>query len=131
MATIRKDAALALDAESAWRALREFGDADRLFAGVLSGCACDGDVRTVTFVNGLVVRERLVTRDDAARRIVYAVLDGSFTQHSASMEIAPDGQGSRFIWTSDFLPDEAAEGVLPLVEAGCAALQRNLAAQRA
>lgn len=127
MATIRKVATLPIDADSAWTALREFGAAHELFAGVLVGCDREGDERTVTFANGLVVRERLVTLDDEARRLVYTVLDGSFTQHSAAMEIAPDGAESRFIWTSDFLPDAAAEGVLPLVEAGCAALQRNVA----
>ena len=126
MATIRREAELAIDADRAWAALRNFGGAAQLFAGVLTDCRRSGDTRTVTFANGLVVTERLVTLDDASRRVVYSVLDGPFSLHSASMQIAPRDGGSTFVWISDFLPDEAAASVAPLVEAGCAAIRRNL-----
>ena len=57
MATIIKDIALATQADKAWAMLREVSAADKAFPGVLTACRMDGDVRTVTFANGLVVRE--------------------------------------------------------------------------
>ena len=126
MASILREAALDLDADQVWSALRDFGSAGRLFAGVLVTCSRTGDIRTVTFANGMIVNERLVTIDDQARRLVYTVLDGPFLQHSASMQIIPTGQGCRFVWISDFLPDEVAPTVWPLVEEGCRAIATNL-----
>jgi hypothetical protein len=106
--------------------LREFGNAAKLFAGVLTDCSLSGDIRSVTFANGLVIRERLIAIDEDERRIVYTVLNGSFTQHSASMQIIAAGSRCRLVWISDFLPDEASAGVLPLIEAGCRAVKHNL-----
>lgn len=126
MATIRGEIDLAIPADRAWKVLRDFGRAGELFAGVLVGCRRVGAIRTVTFANGLEVSERLVTVDDDDRRLVYWVLDGPFSHHSASMQIVDAGDGSKFVWISDFLPDEAAAGVKPLVDAGCEALKKNM-----
>jgi len=129
MATIKREVDLDLAADSAWIDLREFGNAAKLFAGVLVDCKSEGDKRRVTFANGHTINEQLVTLDDQERRLVYTVLDGSFTQHSASMQIVETATGCRFVWISDFLPDSAAVGVTPLVEAGCQALARYLCAR--
>jgi hypothetical protein len=126
MATIRREVELAIDADRAWAEVGDFGTAGKLFAGVLTGCTRAGIVRTVTFANGLAVSERLVTIDERERRLVYTVLDGPFSQHSASMQIAQRGDGCTFIWISDFLPDEATALALPLIEEGCRAIKRNL-----
>jgi Polyketide cyclase / dehydrase and lipid transport len=127
MATIKREVDLDLAAESAWSELREFSNAAKLFAGVLIDCKSEGDKRSVTFANGRMINERLVTRDDPERRLVYTVLDGSFTQHSASMQIVETVKGCRFVWISDFLPDNAMRDVAPLVDAGCQALARYFA----
>ena len=44
---------------------------------------------TVTFANGMVVRERIVDIDQQRRRLCYAVLGDMFEHHSASMQILP------------------------------------------
>jgi hypothetical protein len=126
MATIERRIDLDMDGARAWALLRDFGNADALFAGVLSGCGRMGSTRVVTFVSGFSVTERLITLDDARRRLVYSVLDGVFALHSSSMAIEDRVGGCTFVWTSDFIPDEAAPQVQPLVDAGCQALQRNL-----
>jgi hypothetical protein len=128
MASIRKETLLDIDAARAWSALSDFGNAGRLFAGVLVDCQRSGDRRTVTFANGAKIDERLVSVDEANRRIVYTVLNGGFSQHSASMQILKREAQCVFVWISDFLPDEAAARVEPLMEAGCQALKQNLAA---
>lgn len=126
MATITCEISLRSGAAASWAALRDFGAAGELFAGVLVDCRRNGDRRTVTFANGLVVTEWLVTIDDTERRLVYAVTDGPFTQHSASMQITPEDEGCRFAWISDFLPDELRDDLVPLAEAGCDAFRRNV-----
>lgn len=128
MATIHREIEIACDLERAWRELRDFSAAGRLFAGVLTDCREEAGLRTVTFANGAVVQERLIAVDDARHRIAYAVVNGSFTHHSASMALRPAGDKVVFVWTSDFLPDEIKPRVEALVDAGCAAIKRNLEA---
>jgi hypothetical protein len=127
MATIWWEISIAVSAETAWAALRRVDLAHKLFAPVLTEGRMDGDIRTVTFANGLVARERVITVDEPRKRVAYSVLGEVFEHHSSSMQIVPvDGASCRFIWISDFLPDERAQMVAPLVEQGSAALARNI-----
>ena len=123
MASICRDIFIDRDAESAWAALRRFGAAAELFRGVLVGCRCTGHVREVTFAGGKTLMEQLVTRDDPTRRLVYTLRHPAYTHHNASMQIVPASAGCRFIWISDFLPEERAATMEPLIDAGCRALQ--------
>jgi hypothetical protein len=126
MASIYRDIAINRDVESAWAALRQFDAAAQLFAGVLVDCRCTGDVREVTFAGGGKLIEHLVTRDDSRRRLVYAARHEAYAHHSSSMQILPDAPGCRFVWVSDFLPQERAGTMEPLIDAGCRALKVNL-----
>jgi hypothetical protein len=127
MATIWWEEAVAVSAEKAWAALRRVDRAHDLFAPVLVGGIMEDGIRTVTFANGLVVRERIVTVDEPRQRVAYSVLGDMFEHHSASMQIlAVDEANCRFLWISDFLPDERAGTVQPLVEQGARALARNI-----
>lgn len=129
MASIWWEEPVAAPAGLAWAALRRVDLAHRLFSPVLVDGSMDGGIRTVTFANGLVVRERIVDVDEERMRLVYAVLGDLFEHHSASMQILPvDEERSRFVWISDFLPDERAETVRPLMEQGARALARNIEA---
>ena len=125
MTTIRKDIHLAADVDTVWDALRDVGNVhERLCPGVLTDAQLDGDARVVTFANGFVARELIVDIDDDTHRVAYAVVDGPFLHHHASMEVAvePDG-GSRIIWVTDLLPDDLAPMVDGLVQQGAAAMQ--------
>ena len=131
MASIQKELIIEVDAGRVWSVLRDVAHVDRLFAGVLTGARLDGDVRTVPFANGLVVRERIIGIDDARQRVVYSVLDQPFQHHSASMQVLPEeGERSRFIWISDFLPNSLVEMVSPLVEDGARVMKQNLESGR-
>lgn len=127
MTTLYRECMLDMPAADAWAVLRDPLGAGRAFAGVLVDVKLDGDVRDVTFANGNVIGERIVAVDDERMRIAYTVVGGRFEHHHASMQIVPDeGSRCRFVWISDFLPDEARSFVEPLVDAGCAAIQRSL-----
>jgi hypothetical protein len=42
------------------------------------------------------------------------------------MQMLPDSTGCRFIWVSDFLPQEHAKTMEPLIDAGCQVLKAYL-----
>lgn len=127
MASIIKEVELPTRPDVAWAMLRDVGAADKAFPGVLvSSCLEDG-VRTVNFANGMKARERIINIDDDHRRSAYSVIEGRFSHHHASMQILPGTEGgSRFLWISDFLPDEAEPLVRGLVDQGAAAFQQAL-----
>jgi hypothetical protein len=128
MASIHHEVVVKMDTDEAWAALREVGLAHRLFAPVLVAGQLDGDLRTVTFANGMVARERVLDVDDERKRVAYAVLDGpSLAFHHASMELVEEGPGRcRFRWITDFMPQDAAAALQPLIEQGAQALKKNL-----
>ena len=127
MASITKDIKLAVDADTAWAALRDVGRPHLLLRGVLTDARLDGDERVVTFANGMVVRELIVDVDDSRRRLAYSVVDGTFTHHHATFSIHPEDDGtSRIEWVADLLPDDAAPMVDDLMGQGLAAAAATL-----
>lgn len=128
MASIHHEVELNVSADSAWAALRQVGHAHKLFADVLIDGRLDDNVRTVTFANGLVTRERIIDVNDDERRVAYSVFAGTpMTHHHASMQVIHEGENRcRFVWIADFLPDEFAGTMLPLVQQGTQALKTNL-----
>ena len=131
MATIIREVTIEADPTSCWDALRDFADVDqRLAPGFVTDSQLESpDIRVVTFFNGAVARERLVGVDDGARRLAYSVIDSrfNFAHHNAAAQIIDNGDGrSRFIWTTDVLPDELAAPIADLMEAGLEAIKTNL-----
>src|SRR6185437_6749494 len=98
MASIYKDIALDARADDVLEAVRDFGEVHRRVApGFVTDAKLDGDTRIVTFANGNVAREVLVTMDDPRKRLVYAIVSERVKQHSASIQIVADGERSRMI----------------------------------
>jgi hypothetical protein len=128
MASIRQTATIDIDADKAWEVLRRVGEPHKLFAPVLVDGHLEGDIRTVHFANGMVVRERIIDVDDQQRRVAYSVLDGpGMTYHHASMQVVDAGPGRcQFIWITDFLPVDVGKNLTPLIEQGTSALKKNL-----
>jgi carbon monoxide dehydrogenase subunit G len=113
--------------DAVWSAVRDVYEVHRrLVPGVLVDAHQDGDTRVVTFANGLVARELIVTLDDAMRRFAYASVGGRARHHNASIQVLPDGEGTRLIWTTDVLPDELAAPIMTLVEQGAAVMKQTL-----
>jgi hypothetical protein len=128
MATLYREIPFDLSAEDAWAALRDPGDVARIFAGVLIDARMEKEVRWVTFADGTVIEERVIAVDDAHMRLAYTVGGGRFEHHHATLQVvAETPERCRVVWISDFKPDERAAMVEPLMDAGCAALRRNLA----
>jgi hypothetical protein len=128
MASIYKEIALDARADDVWDAVRDFGAVHRRVApGFLLDAKLDGDARIVTFSNGTVAREVLVTCDDPRKRLVYAVVSERVKQHSASIQIIADGDRSRMIWITDVLPNEIAPYIDGQMELGADAIRKTFA----
>src|SRR5215813_7665204 len=92
MATLRRQIALNAPASAVWSALRDFGAVHtRVAPGFLTKLEMDRDDRIVTFFNGLVARERLVTADDEDCRVVYSVVEGRASHYNAAVQVFPEG----------------------------------------
>jgi hypothetical protein len=128
MASIRKEFEVSAAPEFVWDAVREVGAVHcRLAIGFVADTALDGDVRTVTFANGYVVREQIIDVDDTHRRLAYTAIGGRASHHNASLQVfeGPEGR-SRLVWITDLLPDSLRPAVAQMVELGAAAITQTL-----
>jgi hypothetical protein len=129
MPTLERQISLDASADRVWDAIRDFGAVHtRVAPGFVVETQLDGDTRVVRFANGTRASERLVTSDDAARRLVYAIANERVSHYSAAVRVVPQGDGRcLLVWTIDFLPasiekyvsgqmDDAARAMKPALE---------------
>ena len=130
MATLRTELSVDAPVDHVWRAFRDVGAVHRRLAqGFVTDCQLDGDTRVVTFANGMVARERIVTVDETARRIAYAASADGLSHHNASFEVLSEGpRRTRVIWVADLLPDDMAGGIGAMMDEGSRAMKRTLEA---
>jgi carbon monoxide dehydrogenase subunit G len=128
MASIRKEVSIAARPDDVWAALRDVGALhERLVPGFVVDTRLEGDARVITFGNGMVARELIVTIDDEVRRLVWAVVGGRFTHHNASAQVFADGEGcTRFVWIADLLPNDLAGRTGDLMEQGTSVIKKTL-----
>lgn len=95
-------------AEEVWAVLGRFDGLENWLPGVES-CTVDGDVRKVDTM-GMVIEERLVDLNDAARTITYSIVAGAPVEtHEATISVAPVGENASDVtWTVSTEPDDAA-----------------------
>jgi hypothetical protein len=128
MATIRSELTTRAPADDVWAAVRDIGALHtRLVPGFVVDTKLEPGARVVTFVNGVILREPIVTLDDEARRLVWTAEGGRARHYNAALQVSslPDGLTS-VVWTADFLPDELHDYFSRAIEAGMAAMQRSL-----
>jgi carbon monoxide dehydrogenase subunit G len=93
--------------DEVWAKVGDFGAVGELFPG-LESFRLEGDERVIGMF-GLEIRERLLSRDEAARSISYSVVAGvPIESHTATITVEPDGDGSKVTWSYDVTPDEMA-----------------------
>jgi hypothetical protein len=129
MATIHRTLPIDRPADEVWSALSDVGAVhERLARGFVVDTLLDGPCRTVTFANGAVARELVVSIDHDRRRLAYSVVESSLglEHHHAVFTVTAadaDGAGCRLDWMVDLTPDRAAPAVAAMVETGAAAIQ--------
>ncbi|MFD9665638.1 SRPBCC family protein [Rhodococcus sp. NPDC059968] len=113
---------------AAWDALRDWGALHtRLAAGFVTTSVIDQGDRVITFFDGSVARERLVSCDEDARRLAWSIVDGPYRHHNASAQVSDDGHGATvFAWTADILPATLADRTAQMMKLGIEAVRRTL-----
>jgi hypothetical protein len=127
MASLRKEIHIDAPVSLVWGALRDVGALHtKLVPGFVTDTRMDGRARIVTFGNGTVAREEIVGVDDQRHRVCWAILEAPFRHYSAVAWVEADGEGARFVWTVDLLPDELAARVEGMMEAGIQVIRKTL-----
>ena len=129
MASIRKEILIEARPEAVWDAVRDVGAVhERLAPGFVVDTRLEDGARIVTFASGLVACELIVDVDDAARKLVWAVVGSPrLTHHNASMQVFADGERrSRVVWIADLLPNEIAGYIAGLIEEGLGTMKKTL-----
>jgi carbon monoxide dehydrogenase subunit G len=126
--SIRKEIQIDAPPDQVWDALRDFGALhERLVPGFVTDCRMDGGDRIVTFATGAVVREVLIDLDDDERRLVWSIVDGPYRHHNGAAQVFDDGDGSRFVWTTDLLAeDEVVKLTEQSMETGIGVAKKTL-----
>ena len=129
MASIRLEMTLTADPAKAWDAVRDVGAIHtRLAPDFVTDVKMDGDARIVTFANGMVAKELIVDLDNAARRLVWSVVESRMTHHNGSLQIFPEGSGCRVVWIADILPHELKAPIQGMMQQGMDAMKKKLEA---
>lgn len=128
MASIRKEIHIDAPVDSVWDALRDVGALHtRLVPGFVKDTRLEGRTRTVTFGNGMVAQEEIVSIDAAQHRVAWAVVGQRFRHYNGAAWVEPDTRGgSRFVWTADLLPDELAGSVEQMMNSGIAVVKQTI-----
>jgi hypothetical protein len=128
VATIQKEIAIERSKEFVWDAIRDVGAIHkRLVPGFVVDCQLEGDWRTVTFANGMVVRELIVAIDDKTCRHAWSARGAPLTHHNASVQIFADGNDKcRVVWIADLMPNEVAETIAEMIQQGLSRMKRTL-----
>ena len=128
MATVQTSLDTTASAEQAWTVIRDIGAVHtRLAPGFVTDTKLEPGARVVTFINGMVIREPIVTIDDEARRLVWSAEGGYASHYNASLQVSAraDG-GATVVWIADFLPDDVKPQLSRALEAGTQAMKRSL-----
>jgi hypothetical protein len=128
MASLRKEIVTKARADSVWSAIRDVGALHaRLVPGFVTDTKLEGDVRIVTFGNGMFIREPIVTIDEQARRLVWSAEGGMTKHYNASLQVFSTDDGStRVVWIADFLPDTASSRIAAAMDAGLTVMKKTL-----
>src|SRR5262245_6286834 len=127
MATIHEEVRVAAPAERVWDAVRDVGALHtRLVPGFVTKTEMEGESRIVTFANGMIVREPIVSLDDARRRLAWTAAGVRTTHYNAVLQVIDEGDRCLVAWTTDLLPHELAPMVQSMMKQGLATLRATL-----
>src|SRR5215212_7244817 len=127
MASIRIETEIEAPAEAAWSALRDWGAIhERLAPGFVVDARVDGGDRLVRFFTGATLRERIVAVDDDRRRLAWSIVDGPYAHHNGAAEVIDRDGATLFVWTTDLLPDAAADRTREMMQRGSQVIKATL-----
>jgi mxaD protein len=111
--------------DAVWALAGDFGGIADWMPGMES-CRVEGDNRILDTM-GMTITETLIAKDDAARSITYAIVDGvPVESHEATVTVSASGDGSHVTWVVDAAPDEMADLMLAVYQQSLEALKARV-----
>lgn len=128
MASIRRKVTIGRSAHDVWDALRDVGALHtRLVVGFVTDCKLEKGTRTVTFANGMTVKEAIVDVSDEKRRVAWSATGGQIVHHNGSAQVFSVGaNSSEVVWVADVLPHELESSMAGMMDQGLQAMKRTL-----
>jgi hypothetical protein len=128
MASIYREFTVEVDPNIVWSAIRDVGAVhQRLAKGFVVDTQLEDDVRTVSFKNGVVAKERILSVDSQNRRMAYTILSDKLKHHSASFQVVAEGKRqTRIVWSADILPNEMEKYLSEMTDQAIEAMKRTL-----
>jgi len=128
MATIHKEIEIERSKYFVWDAIRDVGAIHkRLVPGFVVDCKLEGDWRIVTFANGMVANELIVSVVDDTCRHSWSARGGSLTHHNASIQVFSESDNKcRVVWIADLMPNEAAETIAEMIQHAMNTMKQTL-----
>lgn len=114
-----------------WDAIRDIGALHtRLVPGFVVATELVPGGRRVTFANGMSVMEPIVSLNEELHRLVWTTQGSSsgITHYNSAVQVySRETGGSRVVWMTDVLPDEAASRVEDMMKQGATAMTGSFA----
>lgn len=128
MATIHKEIEIERGAAFVWEAIRDVGAIHkRLVPGFVVDCRLEEGARIVTFGNGMLARELIVSIDDETRRHSWSARTDNLVHHNASVQVFPiDEERCRVVWIADLLPNEVAPAIDGMIQQALKIMRQTL-----
>lgn len=126
MASGSAEISIAKSPDDVWKVVGDFGGLAEWMPG-MDACELDGDIRNIRTM-GLDIQEQLRERDDAERRISYAIVQSPMPLqlHLATITVTPEGAGSHVTWTVEVEPDEMLGAFVPIYQQSLDALKSHV-----
>jgi mxaD protein len=111
--------------DKVWAVVGDFGGIGGWMPGIDS-CRVEGEDRILETM-GMTITERLVSKDDAGRRLTYSIAQGAPVEsHEAAITVAGNGDGSRVTWVVEATPDEMADLMATVYQQALEALKAHV-----
>ncbi len=112
-------------ADAVWSVVGDFGGIGGWMPGIES-CVVDGDDRILKMM-GMEITERLISRDDGDRSIVYGIVSGvPVGSHKATITVTAEGETSHVTWDVEVEPDDMTEMMQGIYQQSLQALKDHL-----
>jgi uncharacterized membrane protein len=112
-------------ADNVWAVVGDFGGIAGWMPGMES-CRVEGENRILETM-GMTITERLVSKDDAARALTYAIVDGAPVEsHEAVITVTPSGTTSRVTWDVEAVPDDMGNLMVTIYQQALEALKVHI-----
>jgi carbon monoxide dehydrogenase subunit G len=128
MSTVYKEFIVEAPPQFVWDAVIDVGAAHaRLYQGYVTDTLFADGERTLTFANGVVSKEHVISVLEDQRRLASVSGAGTTRHYHAVWQVFPTGEHySKVLWVVDVLSDALFDTVKDMVDLGSSAMKRTL-----